>query len=157
MPLITLQSSQAGSGHRRVSARRTSTGPQSRRLDCLGRSQTSEKPFNGGGDGDKFRTPFQSLGITGRGSSEGRIDKEMGVWNRNSVYSLATLSPAETTSETPTPTSCSTYITTHSISNQIHIHRCDFIIMPVNFSTTTSPIIYSPSIGMPSSPPTSTF
>ena len=61
--VYTLQSSPACSGYRRVSARRTSMGPPSRRLDCLRRPRTTENPFDGGKIGYNFEHLSKDMGL----------------------------------------------------------------------------------------------
>ena len=91
-----------------------------------------------------------------RGTLEGRIDKKMAAWNSNSVYSLAALSPTESTSRTTTSISCSTSITPPSMSNSVHAHPCTGMITLVTSSTTNSFDRYSSFAKVLSSQRTST-
>ena len=80
----------------------------------------------------KTRTPFQRRGTTERGSLAGHIDKEMEAWSSNNVHSLTTLSSWGNICQVTTATSRPTYTTTPSLSHQLHIHRCDLTITPVD-------------------------
>ena len=67
---------------------------------------------------------------------EGRIDKDVGTMDQQQRLPPSYIALGGTT----TATSCCAYTNTPSLSRQLLIQRCDAIMTPVIFSTTTSSI-----------------